>query len=188
MSETGKRLTIENVESKVFERVESGYEPQEVDAFLDTICDELEALHAEMETLQQQLAQAQAEARALETVSSFVTPPAAVPECNLRDILETAQHGYDETLAAAHKKAEQIVSTAKMKAETMLGEMADERDRLGEALKAMRAQMAAFREEMAGMLQTKLEQLEAIDLDVAPPTVNWAETETELSSEAERSL
>ena len=48
-----QKITIEVIETKEFHTAARGYNQHEVDEFLDSICDEMERLEAEMSALQQ---------------------------------------------------------------------------------------------------------------------------------------
>ena len=50
------QITIEMIETKEFKTKPRGYDPQEVDEFLDAICDEMARQLDEIQSLQQQLA------------------------------------------------------------------------------------------------------------------------------------
>ena len=54
------QITIEMIETKEFKTKPRGYDPQEVDEFLDAICDEMARQLDEIQSLQQQLAAAKA--------------------------------------------------------------------------------------------------------------------------------
>ena len=54
------QITIEMIETKEFKTKPRGYDPQEVDEFLDAICDEMARQLDAIQSLQQQLADAKA--------------------------------------------------------------------------------------------------------------------------------
>ena len=54
------QITIEMIETKEFKTKPRGYDPQEVDEFLDAICDEMVRQMDQIAALQQQLAAAKA--------------------------------------------------------------------------------------------------------------------------------
>ena len=170
MSETGKRLTINDVETKVFRRVASGYEPREVDAYLDCICDELELLQNEIATLKHQLDFARAEVRKAEAASGFVTPaapaaPAAAADGSYRDVLEMAQRVKDMTIADAQKKAEEIVAEAQTQADAVLGGLDEQRAKLEETIGTLKNSASAYRERFAAMIAEHKALLDQLAVD-----------------------
>jgi DivIVA domain-containing protein len=48
-----ERITVDLISTKEFSSVSKGYDPKEVDEFLDDICDEMERMEAEIKDLQQ---------------------------------------------------------------------------------------------------------------------------------------
>ena len=48
-----ERITVELISTKEFSQVSKGYNPKEVDEFLDDICDEMERMEAEIRDLRQ---------------------------------------------------------------------------------------------------------------------------------------
>ena len=99
------QITIEMIESKEFKIKPRGYDQQEVDEFLDAICDEMAAQQDQIQALQQQLMSAQAKRPA----PAPAPAPAVTPDATgaLQEILEMAQKVKAETIAAAEKQAEE---------------------------------------------------------------------------------
>lgn len=159
-----KRLTITDIESKNFLRVASGYDPKEVDAFLDCICDEMETLQGEIDELNSQLSFARAETRKAEAASGFVTPAETAPDADFREILEMAKRVKDMTIADAQKKAEEIVADAQAQADAVLGGLEEERVRLSEALSDLRTQARTYRDAVANLISEQQTLLDAVDL------------------------
>ena len=118
------QITIEMIETKEFKTKPRGYDPQEVDEFLDAICDEMARQLDEIQSLQQQLAAAKAARPApapapapvteapTQQIKPVVARPAAVPDSDFREILEMAQKVKNETIAAAEAKAAASVAKA----------------------------------------------------------------------------
>ena len=48
-----ERVTVDLISTKEFTQVSKGYNPKEVDEFLDDICDEMERMEAEIKDLRQ---------------------------------------------------------------------------------------------------------------------------------------
>ena len=112
------QITIEMIETKEFKTKPRGYDPQEVDEFLDAICDEMVRQLDQIAALQQQLAAAKAARPVVEAPTQQVKPIVAapvkpVPDADFREILEMAQKVKNETIAAAEAKAEEILAKAK---------------------------------------------------------------------------
>lgn len=179
MSETGKRLTITDIETKQFRCEAYGYEQRDVDEFLDCICDEIERLQARIDELSQQLEYARAETRKAEAAGGFVTPAAATPDASFREILEMAQRVKNQTIADAQLKAEEIVADATAQAAATLGGLESERDRLQATVGALRGKAATYRAAIMNLIAEHQASLEALKLDDADEQPRW-ELETDL--------
>lgn len=129
-------ITVSDIEQKEFHfKLFKGYDPEEVDRYLDDICDQMYILYQHIDTLQQRLAQAnQAPAYA---PRSAVPPPAAAvdysaqaeDELNLarqkaRGIIEEAQEDARQIRAEAEALLEEARSAKQPAAPAALSEEA----------------------------------------------------------------
>ena len=157
-NESRQRLTITDIESKMFRRVAYGYDQHEVDEFLDCICDEMEQLQRELNEKQGEIDMANAELRKAEAASGFVQPAPTTPENSFREILEMAQRVKDQTIADA------IVSDARAQAEAELGGLEETRNSLLETVRGLREKARGYRDAIAGLIREQQEALDALDL------------------------
>ncbi len=160
------RLTISDIETKQFHFVAKGYDPREVDEFLDSICDEMELMQAETESLNSKVELAKAETRKAEAASGFVTPAmaAVAPDASFREILEMAQRVKEQTISDAQTKAEEILANAQAKAEAELGSLEEERDRLEKAVEELREKAQSYRDALAEMVRKQQEALDQFEI------------------------
>lgn len=159
------QITIEMIETKEFKTKPRGYDPQEVDEFLDAICDEMARQLDEIQALQQQLNAAKAARPAVEAPTTQVKPvpvkPApSVPDDSFREILEMAQKVKSETIAAAEAKAAAIVAQAEEEAKNKLGSLDEEKEKLTAEVAALKAAAAEYRTKFESLLQAQQEALE----------------------------
>ena len=126
-------VTVSQIENKEFKVKVRGYDPEEVDAFLDDICDEMIAMQEEIANLQGRLRrQAPAPAAAPIPAPLPVTPaPAAENRSSesaeaAQKLLERAQKVYDDTVADAKREAERILGGAKARQDGDTAALADE--------------------------------------------------------------
>ena len=153
------QITIEMIESKEFKIKPRGYDQQEVDEFLDAICDEMAAQQDQIQALQQQLMSAQAKRPA--------PAPAPAPAATgaLQEILEIAQKVKAETIAAAEKQAEEIIAKAQAQADSQLKNLQNDRDSLTRQVTELKAAAAEYRTRFEALLQAQQEAIEkAADL------------------------
>ena len=151
------QITIEMIESKEFKIRPKGYDQQEVDEFLDAICDEMAA---QIQSLQQQLMSAQAKRPA--PVAAPVAQPVVTADAtnSLKEILEMAQKVKSETIAAAEKQAEEIRVKAQQEADEQLKGLQAERDSLTRQVSDLKAAAAAYRAQFEALLQSQQEAIE----------------------------
>lgn len=164
------QITIEMIETKEFKTKPRGYDPQEVDEFLDAICDEMARQLDEIQALQQQLATAKAARPAVEAATTQVKPVAAkpapaVPDDTFREILEMAQKVKSETIAAAEEKAAAIVAKAEEEAAAELGSLQEKKEKLSAEVEGLKAAVEDYRTKFVALLQAQQEAIEkATDL------------------------
>ena len=164
------QITIEMIETKEFKTKPRGYDPQEVDEFLDAICDEMARQLDEIQSLQQQLAAAKAArpapapAPVTEAPTQQIKPvtarPAAGPDSDFREILEMAQKVKNETIAAAEAKAAAIVAKAEEEAADKLGSLSEEKEKLTGQVEALKTAAAEYRAKFEALLQAQQEAME----------------------------
>lgn len=162
------RLTVVDIQHKVFKKKLNGYDGAEVDQYLDEIIEAFEdeaharaALEAEIGDLR-------------ERISHF-----KAMEESLHNTLLLAQRTADEVKASAHKEADLIRHEARLSIEkeiTQYGERAAdarrERERTLESLDGVKR-------EFRGLLMTHLALLDRSDVAVAASTALVADHEPE---------
>lgn len=159
-----KRLTIQDIETKQFRRVAYGYEQREVDEFLDSICDEMELLQADIAELQRKLELANAETRKAEAAGGVVRPAEPTADDSFREILEMAQRVKEQTIADAETKAAEILENAENEAKARLGGLAEEREKLEGYVTALRSKAVEYKTQVSELLKSHQEALELLDL------------------------
>lgn len=149
-----QQITIELIESKEFKLKARGYDQEEVDTFLDEICDEMERQLNTIARLQQQLKEAQVQKPAAPAAPAAPAPVATahVAADDFREVLEMAQRVKNETIAEAQRKADAIMSEAQAKVETQLGDLTAERDRLAEEVAELKQAAASYRSRFAQLV------------------------------------
>ena len=165
-------ITVAMIEEKEFKTKVRGYDPVEVDEFLDEICDELIALQDEVASLQEQLAQSRAQAArpARQEQAPAVPPPTMRPQVapiakeqeeTLRKLLVNAQRVSDETVAEAHARAEAIVAEAQRKAEEAVADIASERESLAQEVETLRKAAKDYRGRFQRLVDDQVHILKA---------------------------
>ena len=169
-------ITVAMIEEKEFKTKMRGYDPVEVDEFLDEICDEMVAMQEEISTLQSRLNQApRAEAPFVPAPAAMPVPaPAPVPAPRKAEKAETeeaseaaqrllakAQKVYDETVAEAKAEADKILSGAHTRADSGLSDLEEERKALEEEIEMLKAAAKDYRERFERLVEDQQHVLRA---------------------------
>ena len=176
-------ITVTMIEEKEFKTKVRGYDPVEVDEFLDAICDEMVEQQNTIQTLREQLKQ-----RIEQPSAPFAPLPVAPIAPTLAPIsqqspadeepavpvdIETAQallartqKSCDEVLQEARKRAEQIVQDAEEEAKELvpdpeLEDLQAQRDAMRKELESLKSQAASFRKRFQSMLKDQSEIIDA---------------------------
>ena len=154
-----ERITVDLISSKEFSIESRGYNKQEVDNFLDDICEEMERMEAEIKDLRQKTTAVRPAAPAqASSVSSQ-------EESSFREILEMAKQVKDETIRKAKEDAEAIRARAETEAKERLDGLSAERESLTREVAALKQTAADYRTRFEALLQAQQEALEkAADL------------------------
>ena len=153
-----ERVTVDLISTKEFPRVNKGYDPKEVDEFLDDICDEMERMEAEIKDLRQQTASVRP-APAPAPAAANQEPDEEITS-QFREILTTAQQVKEETLRKAKEDAEAIRAKAEAEATERLDGLNEERDALTKQITELKATAANYRQQFEQLLQAQQEALE----------------------------
>ena len=155
-------VTIQMIETKEFKTVAKGYDPEEVDVFLDDICDQFDEMENEIKSLRASLAKAQA--AAAPAPAPVVAAPAARADDSseaAQRLLRNAQRVSDETIADARSEANKVVADAKAKADSMLQDAQTESARLQGSLDTLRAAANDYRARFKRLVEDQSHLLNA---------------------------
>ena len=158
-----ERVTVDLISTKEFPRVNKGYDPKEVDEFLDDICDEMERMEAEIKDLRQQTASVRP-APAPAPAAANQEPDEEITS-QFREILTTAQQVKEETIRKAKEDAEAIRAKAEAEATERLDGLNEEKDALTQQVSQLKETATNYRKQFEELLQAQQEALEkAADL------------------------
>ncbi len=158
------KITVVDIQHKSFKKKLQGYDPVDVDQYLDEIIETLEDEAHARAALEGEVADLK------ERISHF-----KAMEESLQSTLLLAQRTADEVKASAHKEADLIKQEARLAAEREIAALGD---RIEDARReAQRAQDTAeqARSELRSLLMSHLSLIERVPLGSAPlPTVPTA--------------
>jgi cell division initiation protein len=137
------RITPHDIRQQQFtSKILKGYDPQEVDAFLDDVAEDYESVLKEIALLKEQTAASEERSRGV-----------AEREKSLQETLVTTQRLAEEMKAAARREAELIVREAELRAEKVLEAVRGEEARIRTEIHALRRMRRQVFEEMTSTLE-----------------------------------
>ena len=150
-----ERITADTIVNKEFRIDSRGYNKDEVDSFLDEICEEFDRLNNEIQDLRQKTTIVRSSAP--EQENSGVSKE---DENKFREILEMAAKVKDETIRKAREDAEAIRQKAENEANERLNGLAEERKDLEKEVAALKETAAEYRRQFEELLHAQQEALE----------------------------
>ena len=149
-----ERITADMIAEKEFSIESKGYNKNEVDNFLDEICEEMDRLNNEIFDLRQKT-----------TMMRPQTPadsgsPSDAEESRFREILEMAAQVKEETIRRAKEDAEAIRVKAETEATERLEGLAAERDGLKTEIENLKLTAANYRQKFEELLHAQQDALE----------------------------
>jgi len=150
-----EKITVDLISSKEFSIESKGYNRQEVDNFLDDICEEIERMENEIRDLRQKTTAVRPAAQS--QAGSTVTPE---QEKSFREILELAVRVKDETIQKAKEDAEAIRAKAEAEATERLNGLNLEQEALKKEVAALKETSKTYRASFEALLQSQQEALE----------------------------
>ncbi|MDZ7315363.1 MAG: DivIVA domain-containing protein [candidate division KSB1 bacterium] len=148
------KLTPLDVRKQEFKKVLRGYDPDEVEAFLVMVADELEFHLREKNQLNDELIKLRTQLRDYQRV-----------EATLRETLMKAQSAVDDTRANSQREAELIIRKAELEAESILKEGREELAKIQREINLLHAQKDSFVRRLRQILESQLEMLELMEDD-----------------------
>ena len=149
-----ERITADMIAEKEFSIESRGYNKDEVDTFLDLICEEMDRLNNEIQDLRQKTTIVRQSAPAQEASVS------REDESKFREILEMAATVKEETIRKAKEDAEAIRLKAETEANERLNGLAEEREDLEKEVAALRETALEYRRNFEELLHAQQEALE----------------------------
>jgi cell division initiation protein len=147
-----------DIRKQRFRKTVMGFDPDQVNSFLEMVAGEFETLNKKTDELSTQLKYTEKKLEDYEKV-----------EKNLSDTLLTAQRSTDEARLNAQKEAELILKDAQIRADRYEDESRNRVHSLEAELVSLKAQRDSFLTRFRSMLRDQLALLEVISGDLAGP-------------------
>lgn len=131
-----------------------GLDPEEVEAFLVMVADELELHLREKNQLNDELIKLRTQLKDYQRVES-----------TLRDTLVRAQNTVEDSRANSRREAEIILHEAEIQADNIIKEAREELLSIRHEISLLRAQKDAIAKRLRHMLESQLEMLEVMEIE-----------------------
>ena len=148
------KLTPLDIRKQEFKKTMRGFDPEEVEAFLSMVADELELLIREKNQTNDELIKLRTQLKDYQRV-----------EHTLRETLVKAQNTVDESRANSRREAEIIMHEAELQAEAILKEAREELMKLRHEISMVKTQKESFSNRLKHLLQSQIELLEVMAIE-----------------------
>ena len=171
-------ITPADIEQQTFSPSKHGYDTEEVDAFLEQMASEVDAmiqkiadLKGRLTSTEQQLSAAQAQIASLEENPVLPAAPAPAPapaadlsasERQISQVLIVAQQSADKLLSEARDNADKIRTDAETKAREVIRQALAEKQNELDEIDRLKASREEFRGEYKKLLQHFMDDAEAV--------------------------
>ena len=156
------RLTPEDIFNKQFLISDDGYDRQDVDGFLDEICDELDTLTKERDNLQKQVNDLLQQRRSMPATPAAPAAPVNDEQSKKRvvNLLEMAERLQKEVLDKAEEEANAIRTRATAEAAETLQGLEKDKSRLTDEVNALKKVALEYRGKFELLLQAQQDALD----------------------------
>lgn len=147
-------FTPNEIKNKTFTNARNGFEPTEVESYLEQLSNEIERLKEDKAQLEKVIEDKESNIQSYKEVHQSVS-----------DALIQAKQAGEETKAAATKDAEATVSKAKAEADSIVNDAVEKARRLSFQTEDMKRQSKIFRSRFRMLVEAQLDLLKNEDWD-----------------------
>lgn len=148
------KLTPLEVRRQQFKKVLRGYDPVEVDTFLEMISGELEDYIKESKELQEKLLEMEVQLRDYKNM-----------EKTLQQTLMQAQEASGKSIENSRKEAQLIVQEAELKAQQILDKARQDFSHIKDEISGLKARKESIISRLKVLLSSEIELIKALELD-----------------------
>ncbi|ELI5406813.1 DivIVA domain-containing protein [Staphylococcus pseudintermedius] len=145
-------FTPSEIKNKAFTRIKNGFEPTEVEQYLEQLSHEIERLKEDKKQLEKVLEERNAHIQSFKEV-----------EKSVGEAIVSAQRAADETKAAAQKERDAIIQKAQAEASQIVNDGIEKARRLSFQTEDMKRQSKVFRSRFRMLVEAQLDLLKSDD-------------------------
>ena len=147
-------FTPSEIKNKTFTQAKNGFEPTEVESYLQQLSNEIERLKEDKKQLEKVIEDKETNIQSYKDVHQSVS-----------DALIQAKQAGEETKAAANKEAEATIAKAKAEADRIVNDGVEKARRLSFQTEDMKRQSKIFRSRFRMLVEAQLDLLKSEDWD-----------------------
>ena len=148
------KLTPLDIKRQEFKNTFRGFDPMEVETFLEMVADEYEELSNERNKFKEEILTLQTQLKDYQQV-----------EQTLKQTLMNAQESVNRARVNTEKEANLIIHEAELKAERLLEKARRDLETMKNELIIVRAQKESFAKRLKHLLQSQIELIEVLEID-----------------------
>lgn len=150
----GMRITAMDIDNKEFKRSIRGYNPDEVDEFLDQIAEDYETLYKENSHLKEQATAYEEKIQHYKKI-----------EDTIQNTLLLAQNAADQAKKSAQKEADIVIKNANDSAQRVLDKAHNDVLHVNEEYEKMKQEFNKFRTKYRNFMNSQIEMFESLEKD-----------------------
>lgn len=147
-------LTPLDIRKQEFKKVMRGFDPEEVEAFLSMVADEMELIIREKNQTNDELIKLRTQLKDYQQV-----------EHTMRETLVNAQNTVEESRVNSRREAEIMIHEAELQAEHILKEAREDLLNIRHEMSLVKTQKDSFSKRLRHLLQSQIELLEVMEID-----------------------
>ena len=148
------KVTPLDIKKQRFKIKVRGYDPDEVETFLEMVADEYETILNDRNRIGEEYTKSKIQLQDYQQV-----------EKTLQDTLMNAQETVSQSRENSKREANILVREAELKAERVLDEAREKLDRMKNDLLILRAQKESFAKRLKHLLESQIELIKVLEID-----------------------
>lgn len=150
------KLTPLDIKKQRFKPKVRGFDPTEVETFLEMVADEYESVVNEKNRLGEEVTKLKTQLKDYQQV-----------EKTLQETLMNAQETVSQSRENSKREAQIILREAELKSERILDEAREKLDKMKNELSVLRAQKESFAKRLKYLLESQIELIKVLEIDDA---------------------